>query len=96
MKKRSKLVIFHLILTFLIIPACNNSKNVTFMQNGNYSSGSYWEYELSTEDVIKEVDYHTSRFYLNFGPGYQQNWEFEIVGEGEVTIHWLAYVSGGD
>lgn len=69
----------------------NKSKTIEFTRNANSSDGSYWEYELSTDTVITEVDYYTSKFPLNFGSGYKQHWTFEAIGEGEVTISWIAY-----
>ena len=62
-------------------------------QTANSSSGSYWEYELSTEGVLAESEYYETRF---LGPGYTQHWEFEVVGEGNVTIFWKQYNSGRD
>ena len=60
-------------------------------QSANGSSGTFWKYELSTENVIQEKKYYTTQF---LGSGYTQHWIFEIIGEGEVTIHWLAYTYG--
>lgn len=70
--------------------AANQSK-IEFTQSANSSSGSYWEYTLSTDDILVETDYQTSKSPLNFGPGYKQHWTFEIMQAGEVTIEWLAY-----
>lgn len=71
----------------------NRHKNneIVLSQSANSSSGVYWEYKLSTDGIIEEKQYYESRFPLNFGPGYEQNWIFEVIGEGEVTIHWTAY-----
>lgn len=71
-----------------------SAPEVILSQKANSSSGSYWEYELSNTSVIEEIDYYTSRFPFNFA-GYEQHWKFRVIGEGEVTIHWLAY-DGGD
>lgn len=61
-------------------------------QTANSSSGSYWEYEMGAEDVLTESEYYETRF---LGPGYTQHWEFEAVGEGNVTILWKHYITGG-
>ena len=60
-------------------------------QSANGSSGTFWKYELSTDDILREQKYYTTQF---LGSGYTQHWNFEIIGEGEVTIHWLAYTYG--
>ncbi len=61
-------------------------------QTANSSNGSYWEYELSTEDVLAESGYYETGF---LGPGYTQHWKFEAVGEGNVTLLWKHYTAGG-
>lgn len=92
-----KIYLILIIFLFLIAPVyiCSNntckSKEVLLSQSANSSSGSYWTYELSTEDIIREKQYYESKFPLNFGSGYKQNWIFEITGEGEVTVNWIAY-----
>jgi predicted secreted protein len=60
-------------------------------QTANSSNGSYWEYELSAEDVLTESEYYETSF---LGPGYTQHWEFEAVGEGNATIIWKHYTAG--
>lgn len=79
-------------ITVFMLSSCSTSKNgsetFTLSQTANGSSGSYWEYTLSTDNVIKEIDYYETSI---IGPGYRQYWIFEITGEGEVTINWLAY-----
>ncbi len=89
--------IYLIIFLFLIasVYTCSNStcknKEVLLSQSANSSSGLYWTYELSTEGIISEKQYYESKFPLNFGPGYKQNWIFEVIGEGEVTVNWIAY-----
>lgn len=73
-----------------------HKEGIKFSQNANGSSGRNWKYQLDTEDVIKEIEYYTSRHFLNFGPGYEQNWIFEVVNPGEVTVTWFEYESGND
>ncbi len=95
MKNKCWLVIILLIACAAAAALTRNQEEkafeVVFSQKANSSSGSCWEYELSTDTVIKEIEYYTSKFPLNFGPGYTQNWRFEIIGKGEVTVKWLAY-----
>lgn len=82
-----------LISCFLV--SCSNSGMKTFelTQKASHSAGSYWEYSLSNNDVISETDYFETSF---FGPGFTQHWQFEIINDGEVTIHWTAYHSGNE
>lgn len=94
MKKVSIIVIIILCLITTVYTRSNNkceNKDVLVSQSANSSSGLYWTYELNTEDIISEKKYYESKFPLNFGPGYKQNWIFEVVSEGEVTINWIAY-----
>ena len=49
------------------------------------SSGEFWTYELSTDKVIKEIAYEENIF------GSEQEWSFEQIGVGEVTIRWNAH-----
>lgn len=69
----------------------NGNKEIRFSQQANSSSGTYWHYSLSTNTVISEKEYYATRFPLNFGSGYTENWIFDIIGDGDVTIQWFAY-----
>lgn len=91
--KYKTIFLLTIVLMMFILCSCTKEKSneVMFRQSANSSSGSYWEYSLSNENVLQETEYTTSTFFLNFGPGYQQNWTFEVIGAGEVTIDWLAY-----
>lgn len=96
MKNKGLLIIILLIacVAVLIFTQKQDEEKATeviLSQKANSSSGSYWEYELSTDTVINEIEYYESKFPLNVGPGYAQNWRFEVIGEGEITIKWLAY-----
>jgi len=71
--------------------SASNQSEIEFTQSANSSSGSFWEYKLSTDNILVEIDYYTSKFPINLGPGYKQHWTFEIINSGEVTIEWLAY-----
>lgn len=102
-KISGKKLLFAIIFTFLIfnIIACNTtnsfkSKTMKISQYSNGSSGECWSYEFSKEGVLEEEEYYTSRFFLNFGPGYRENWIFKSVGEGEVTVYWIKYSGGCD
>lgn len=88
MKKSIAAVIFSVALVSLT--ACSDPSNhiIELTQKGNSSAGNYWEYSLSNNDVIKETDYYETSF---LGPGYTQHWKFEILNDGNVTIHWTAY-----
>lgn len=64
-----------------------------FTENGNGSLGASWEYEISSDGILREVDYYESKFVI-LGPGYSQHWVFEPIGQGEVTINWISYRAG--
>lgn len=90
-----------LIILFFMAVVFNNTNNVhndkneiRFSQQANGSSGTYWNYSISTNTVISEKEYYETRSPISFGPGYTENWIFEIIGEGDVTIQWLAYKGG--
>lgn len=88
MKKSIAVVFFSIALVSLT--SCSDPSNqiIELTQKGNSSAGSYWEYSLSNDDVIQETDYYKTSF---LGPGYTQHWKFEILNDGNVTIHWTAY-----
>lgn len=106
MKTEKKLLLAGALLIIAVLMSKFNEKEeetlpehkdgIRFTQNANGSSGNSWEYQLDNENVMKEIEYYTSRFFLNFGPGYQQNWIFEVVNPGEVTVTWFEYESGND
>lgn len=98
MKENTKyifLTILVIISTLILIFQKDNKSEADFClkQSANSSSGTYWEYELSTDKIIKETNYYETRFPLNF-TGYKQNWEFDIIGRGDVTVYWKAYDGG--
>lgn len=43
-----------------------------------------WTYRLSNDTVLKQVLYSESILFSNK----TQKWQFEIIGEGEVSIKW--------
>lgn len=106
MKTEKKILLAFVLFVLAVIVVKVNKKEeetvlkhkegIRFSQNANGSSGEFWKYQLDAEDVIKEIEYYESRHFLNFGPGYEQNWIFEVVNPGEVTITWLKYESGRD
>lgn len=67
---------------------------VVFRMSVNDSSGEFYKYELSRNDILREVDHYNERFFLNVGPGSTDVWEFEIVGEGEFNVYWRKYTGG--
>lgn len=69
--------------------------DVTFTMPANGSSGEHYEYAFDRDDILREKDSYTKRFFLNFGPGYDDVWEFDIIGEGELTVSWTKYHGGG-
>lgn len=81
-----------LLLLTVILSSCSSSDTIAFTQKANGSAGHYWEYELSNNDILQEISYTQTQI---FPPGYTQHWTFQVLGEGDVTIHWIAY-KGGD
>lgn len=80
------------ILLMIIFSSCSTSETIEFTQKANGSAGNFWEYELSNNDIIQEISYTETQVFLS--PGYRQNWTFNILNEGDVTIQWLAYKGG--
>lgn len=106
MKSRYKLLLLVILMAVVFVvtrffdnenPTAKEEKNrgIRFTQTANDRGGNYWEYKLSNDKVITEIDYYHSRSFLNFGPAETQNWIFEPVNTGEVTITWQEYEGGG-
>lgn len=66
-----------------------DDNQITFSQHASGSLGEYWEYELSSENILEEVKYYKS------GLDQIQNWVFKQIGVGELTIRWDLYEKGG-
>lgn len=73
-----------------------HTDNVRLKMPANGSAGDFYEYSLSRGDVLREVDRYQERFFLNFGPGHTDVWEFEIVGEGELTVSRTEFQGGSE
>lgn len=91
----SAVILILALIAALAISSYDNKTytEIEFTQYGNGSLDSYWTYELSNDDVLKEIDYYKTSV---MGPGFTQHWSFEIIGEGEVTIHWNYYEAGNE
>lgn len=101
MKTETKLllVIVLLVSTLIVVKYNKNDvmehiikskdKHLYFSHYASGSAGEYWEYELSTNEVIKETKHYRS------GLGNNYHWVFAPIGEGNVTINWKLYESGG-
>lgn len=48
------------------------------------------------DDILRETNSYISSFFLNFGPEYYDVWEFDIIGEGELTVNRTKYQGGSD
>ncbi len=70
----------------------SDGNKIIFKQTANHSAGDCWKYKLSTDYVIKEREYFETGFPLSVG--YTQNWEFDFLNEGEITINWICYKGG--
>ena len=97
-----RVVIIGVFVLILLINAYSYKQNekaktnqLIVRQSANSSSVTYWEYAMSSDNVLREVSYTEERHLLNLGPGYKQCWIFEPIGVGMVTIEWLFY-EGGD
>lgn len=90
---KKSIVIVIIFITLISLKVCSDSSNqiIELTQKANSSAGDYWQYCLSNDDVIREIDYYETRF---LGPGYTQHWKFETINDGTVTIHWTAYKGG--
>lgn len=67
----------------------SEDKQLYFSHYASDSAGEYWEYELSTNEVIKETKHYRS------GLGNNYHWVFAPISEGNVTIRWKLYEAGG-
>lgn len=96
--READMKIFPIIAAFsaaIILTSCGkDDKRLYCSQNANGSAGDHWGCELVPDGILNEVDYYTTRSPFNFGPGYKENWVFEPMGQGEVTINWTAYTGG--
>lgn len=83
-------VILLLIAVAVIFGVWQMSRPTTLhvAQFASGSSGKFWTYELSTDKVIKEIAYEENIF------GSEQEWTFEQIGVGEVTIRWNKHEAG--
>ena len=97
-KKRITTILLEIIiLTLVIVGTCliifqivkneEESKGLTFYLPRSNSFASNWVYEMSEQDILKEREHQY--LYALVGGDYQY-WEFEAVGEGEVTIEYTA------
>lgn len=80
-------IVLLLILVVVILGVWKMSRPTTLhiAQFASGSSGEFWTYELSTDKVIKEIEYEENIL------GSEQEWSFEQIGVGEVTIRWNAH-----
>lgn len=81
-----------MIILFLLLTGCGETNNkLHFSQPANGSRGQTWRYEINPEGVLKEVDFYDS--YI-LPTAHYENWVFEPINQGEVTINWICFVSG--
>ncbi len=78
------------VLVVVILGVWQMSRPTTLhiAQFASGSSGEFWTCELSTDTVLKEIEYEENIF------GSEQEWTFEQIGVGEVTIRWNAHEGG--
>lgn len=86
-----RIIVIISIILFFSITGCEKKDNkVYFSQPANGSRGQTWKYEINPEGVLKEVDFYDSYILL----AHYENWVFEPISQGEVTINWICFVSG--
>lgn len=76
------------------VQAERSRPDVAFRMPANGSAGEHFEYAFDRDNILREKGSYTKRFFLNFGPGYDDVWEFDIIGEGELTVSWTKYRGG--
>lgn len=67
---------------------------LVFQMNTDSLTGIHYKYEFDRGDILRETDHYSARNILSCGSGYSEIWEFEIIGDGEVTIIWTGYENG--
>lgn len=81
-----------IIILFFLLTGCGETNNkLHFSQPANGSRGQTWRYEINPEGVLKEIDFYDS--YI-FPTAHYENWVFEPIGKGEVTVNWISYKAG--
>lgn len=81
-----------IIILFFLLTGCGETNNkLHFSQPANGSRGQTWRYEINPEGVLKEIDFYDS--YI-FPTAHYENWVFEPINRGEVTINWVCSVMG--
>lgn len=69
--------------------------DVMFKMPANGSSGEHYEYAFDRDDILREVDRYSKSVPIVFQASVDV-WEFDIIGEGELTVSWTAYQGGSD
>lgn len=105
MKSKSKIAFIIVLLAIIavilivqnipILKAFFGKKDVlVFQMNNDSSSGIYYKYELDRDDILRETDHYSARHFAGCVHGYSEIWEFEVIGDGEITISWIACENG--
>ena len=61
--------------------------DVMFKMHANGSSGEYYEYNFDRDDILREVDRYSKSVPIVFQASVDV-WEFDIIGEGDLTVNW--------
>lgn len=78
-----------------MLTGCDGSSKLRVRNVYHTSPGEYWEYSMSPEHILRETDKYERYITIGCGSIVAAYWEFEAVGQGEVTIDWIM-ASGGD
>ena len=80
------LIIVCFVISFVICTLRYSSREMTVYLNEAQLFGSNWVYEMNEQGILQECDEQV----LDLLGGSYHYWEFEAVGEGEVTIEYTA------
>lgn len=72
---------------------CPRTGDVMFKMHANSSLGEHYIYEFDRDDILRETDNY-ERHVLWFFLDYSEVWEFDIIGEGDLTVNWTNYQGG--
>lgn len=86
-------VIVILLIVRIILSNCPRTGNVMFKMHANSSLGEHYIYEFDRDDILREVDSYSSHVFW-FLLDYSEVWEFDIIGEGDLTVNWTN-IQGG-
>lgn len=82
-----------LLIVRIILSNRPRTGDVMFKMPANGSSGEYYIYEFDRDDILREVDCYSKSHLIVFQTS-DDVWEFDIIGEGDLTVNWTN-IQGG-